>query len=237
MSPKKTARNIGGAFMKRYRAEIVRGVMEKSTNVDDKSLSTSGIEPLTKDMSCGTEEIVTSDASTQSIRFTRSKATQTQPAFWYETKEVQVSIPTCDKGVQTSEEFALAIESDNDMHNITLTSESGESHDEWKCSDSSDASSKVTDSSMKMGYREKKFLVFESCLMTLFSICSICLGHCQDITSVIIGSCLKIRSVCINGHLRRWSSQPHHGDLPMGNFLIAASTLFWLSTCKDFDLL
>eukprot|EP00794_Sanderia_malayensis_P001815 gene1815-2037_t len=209
--------------------------MESSTNVDDESLSDSGIKPLTKDMSCGTEEIVTSDASTQSIIFARSKATQTQHAFLYQKKEVQVSIPTCNKGVKTSEEFTLAFESDNNMHNTTLTSESGESDDEWKCSDSSDASSTVSDSSMKMDYRERKFLVFESCPMTLFSICSICLGHCQDITSIIIGSCLKIRSVCINGHLKRWSSQPHHGDLPMGNFLIAASTLF--SGCQPAKIL
>ena len=53
-------------------------------------------------------------------------------------------------------------------------------------------------------YLEQKFLVIESCLLQLFSICTVCLGFCDDVKKVNSGTLLQIQATCINGHVRQW---------------------------------
>ena len=81
---------------------------------------------------------------------------------------------------------------------------------------------------------QRKFFVFESCLLQFFTICSACFGHFTDISTSIIGSMVKVKAVCTEGHVRIWCSQPWLGDMPMGNFVIAANTL--LSGCQPAKL-
>ena len=72
---------------------------------------------------------------------------------------------------------------------------------------------------------QHKFLVFEFCPLQLFTICNICLSPCLEISKFVKGSMLRIRAVCLEGHVRMWYSQPFIGDMPLGNFLIAACAL------------
>ena len=75
-------------------------------------------------------------------------------------------------------------------------------------------------------HEERKFIVFESCLMQLFAVCLICRAPCYNLKKVICGTLLRVHATCINGHKRIWNSQHFLGDMPLGNFLVAASTLF-----------
>ena len=100
---------------------------------------------------------------------------------------------------------------------------------EWQQDVSEDElSSDFTDSSdeRQESYEERKFIVFENCLMQLFTVCLICLSPCYSLKKLISGTLLRVHATCINGHKRIWNSQHFLGDMPLGNFLVAASTLF-----------
>ncbi|XP_046862463.1 LOW QUALITY PROTEIN: THAP domain-containing protein 5-like, partial [Xenia sp. Carnegie-2017] len=73
---------------------------------------------------------------------------------------------------------------------------------------------------------EKKYIVFKSCLISLLSKCLSCgetLIECEENT---VGSLLSFNLFCINGHHTTWTSQPLIRNVPAGNLLLAASTLF-----------
>ena len=70
------------------------------------------------------------------------------------------------------------------------------------------------------------YLVFESALLSLFSLCIYC-GSLTSISKVVIGSFLKITQTCSRCSRRRvWESQPHIGKIPAGNILTSASILY-----------
>ena len=75
-------------------------------------------------------------------------------------------------------------------------------------------------------FKERKYFVFESCLLQLFTLCTVCLSPFLEKSKKLVGSLVKIKTMCIQGHEKIWYSQPMLGDMPMGNFLISASTLF-----------
>ena len=70
------------------------------------------------------------------------------------------------------------------------------------------------------------YLVFESALLSLFSLCIYC-GSLTSISKVVIGSFLKITQTCSRCSRRRvWESQPYVGKIPAGNILTSASILY-----------
>ena len=73
---------------------------------------------------------------------------------------------------------------------------------------------------------EKTYLIFESCLMSLFTFCRICLSPIIDIRKSLCGSMLRVETECIGGHKKVWFSQPTSNRMPWGNFRIAAACLF-----------
>ncbi|XP_043996833.1 uncharacterized protein LOC122844979 isoform X3 [Gambusia affinis] len=75
---------------------------------------------------------------------------------------------------------------------------------------------------------ERKFIVFESCLRTLFAVCVVCSGCCTVTMKQIMGTMVAVSSVCkrTDGHTRVWYSQPAHNSMPVGNLMMAAATLF-----------
>jgi hypothetical protein len=76
------------------------------------------------------------------------------------------------------------------------------------------------------GVKERKFIVFESCLSVLFAFCSFCLLPCKAVISAKNGSCIKIKQVCKGGHTREWHSQPLHNGLPLGNMSISQGIFY-----------
>lgn len=74
---------------------------------------------------------------------------------------------------------------------------------------------------------EDKFIVFASCLLSLFKICQIC--HQKpviNITRRISGSYLCVTTECVDGHMFKWESQPKFGRTSWGNYLLAACIYF-----------
>ncbi|XP_060585693.1 uncharacterized protein LOC132741518 [Ruditapes philippinarum] len=73
---------------------------------------------------------------------------------------------------------------------------------------------------------EKKFIVFESCLLQLFKLCHICSAVCYNIKKKVVGSMIIIESVCETGHLKTWRSQTELNGTPTGNLLAAGGIVF-----------
>ena len=72
---------------------------------------------------------------------------------------------------------------------------------------------------------ECKFLVFESCLMSLLSQCSKCGQEVESKTSVR-GTLLVVTGSCPHGHEVHWQSQPTVRNMAAGNLLVPAAILF-----------
>lgn len=74
---------------------------------------------------------------------------------------------------------------------------------------------------------ERKFIVFESKLLDLFSSCHRCASPALACIKQIVGSMLKIEQNCgVCGHQKIWTSQPTTGAIPAGNLLMSAAILF-----------
>ena len=74
--------------------------------------------------------------------------------------------------------------------------------------------------------KQRKFLVYESCLLALLSICSVCLRDTQVLLKLRRGSLVVLEAVCGKGHRREWTNQPMDGSLPHGNLQMAMGMLF-----------
>jgi hypothetical protein len=75
---------------------------------------------------------------------------------------------------------------------------------------------------------ERKFVVFESCLLQLFLICHACFSvGCSAAVSAVIGTMVIIRQKCdLCGETTSWNSQPYIRAIPAGNLLLSPAILF-----------
>ncbi|XP_073468893.1 uncharacterized protein [Aquarana catesbeiana] len=79
--------------------------------------------------------------------------------------------------------------------------------------------------------KERKFIVFESCLNKLLMCCKClktanCRGNITKLKKYRIGSAVLVTAVCSMKHeFHLWTSQPMIGRMPIGNLLISSSTL------------
>ena len=75
--------------------------------------------------------------------------------------------------------------------------------------------------------KQQTYLVFESALLLLFSICVMCRSTYTSIEKFTIGSFLRIKQICSNCNNNYvWESQPYVGKIPAGNILISAAILY-----------
>ena len=74
--------------------------------------------------------------------------------------------------------------------------------------------------------REKKFVVFGSCLNELLKRCPECGDAIIQQKSKTCGSMLTVELTCHSGHTKTWESQPVVKRKPLGNLLFAAAILF-----------
>lgn len=75
--------------------------------------------------------------------------------------------------------------------------------------------------------RESTFLVFESALLLLFSVCRYCLSPITNVRKMVLGSLLKIEQTCGECNNKWiWNSQPYYGAIPAGNVLQSSAILF-----------
>ena len=75
-------------------------------------------------------------------------------------------------------------------------------------------------------HREKKFLVFGSCLNELLKRCPECGDAIIQQKNKTSGSMLLVELTCHSGHTKTWESQPVVKRKPLGNLLLAAAILF-----------
>ncbi|XP_064469886.1 uncharacterized protein LOC135384619, partial [Ornithodoros turicata] len=74
-------------------------------------------------------------------------------------------------------------------------------------------------------YQERKFVVFESCLLELFRTCPQCFARCtNNITTQ--GTMISVKSQCTHGHVQTWDSQPMVNGRPAGNLLLSGAMFF-----------
>ena len=79
---------------------------------------------------------------------------------------------------------------------------------------------------------ERKYIVFESCLQILLSICRFCSQPCSVVLKQMCGSGATFECSCPKGHLFKWQSQPVHCKMPLGNLVVSSGILFTGSSPK-----
>ena len=90
--------------------------------------------------------------------------------------------------------------------------------------------------------KERKFIVFESELDTLFFHCDKCCTCTtikqSNIGKKVIGTMLQVTANCECGDIRVWHSQPMSNTMPPGNLILASAILFSDSNpCKVLNLM
>jgi len=77
---------------------------------------------------------------------------------------------------------------------------------------------------------EPKFLVFWSCLLSLFTYCKICFQRNVVDKVTFKGTLLTIKTICANDHEFEWKSQPEIKNTAAGNILLSGAILYSGST-------
>ncbi|CAG2238602.1 unnamed protein product [Mytilus edulis] len=72
---------------------------------------------------------------------------------------------------------------------------------------------------------EKQFMVSESALSELLSVCRYCSGEAVALIKNTKGSMVVTNTVCLKGHVSIWKSQSCHNNLPWGNLMTATAIL------------
>ncbi|KAM7290133.1 uncharacterized protein ISCGN_002899 [Ixodes scapularis] len=80
--------------------------------------------------------------------------------------------------------------------------------------------------------KERKFIVFESCLDLLLGKCQVCAAPLIHVDKSVVGCSLQVYSICRSGHVNDWCSQPIIKRKPVGSILMAAAILFSGSCVK-----
>lgn len=77
-------------------------------------------------------------------------------------------------------------------------------------------------------FTERKYLVFDTQLQELLSVCRRCTGE-NEIVKKEKGTCVEVDCKCKNidcKHEYFWRSQPHSKQLALGNLVLAAAAFF-----------
>ena len=78
----------------------------------------------------------------------------------------------------------------------------------------------------KNPFTERKFIVFESHLEELLSVCRACSKPYQVQKKGECGTSVEFHCHCFCGHKFCWCSQPFSHRLPLGNLVLAAAAFF-----------
>ena len=71
------------------------------------------------------------------------------------------------------------------------------------------------------------YLVFQSALLLLFTVCRFCSSRTSDVKKIVVGSFIRVTQNCPNCHNKWvWDSQLFIGNVPAGNLLTSAAILY-----------
>jgi hypothetical protein len=74
--------------------------------------------------------------------------------------------------------------------------------------------------------KQRKFIVFESCLLALFAVCAACKEPTRASVGTPRGTFVKVTQWCRHCKEERvWDSQPYIRDVPAGNLLLSTAIL------------
>ena len=75
-------------------------------------------------------------------------------------------------------------------------------------------------------YKERQFLVTESCLLELLNKCKQCGENACVTLKSFVGTMIVVEVLCTNGHDYVWRSQILNNAMPWGNLLLSSAILF-----------
>ena len=75
-------------------------------------------------------------------------------------------------------------------------------------------------------YKERQFLVTESCLLELLNKCKQCGENACVTLKSFVGTMIVVEVLCTNGHDYVWRSQVLNNAMPWGNLLLSSAILF-----------
>ncbi|XP_071160693.1 uncharacterized protein [Mytilus edulis] len=169
----------------------------------------------------------------------------TQPSATYSTIATQtdddITKCTCASTLPTTTHTTSAQNSDDDE--VSSHADSDEDYQPSDDDQSSDADADDMNDEPK-NYRlnakatpeeQKQFLVSESALAELLSVCRYCSSEAVPVITVSKGTLIETNSICVNGHLSIWKSQSSHNSLPWSNLMTA--TAIMLSGCNATSVL
>ncbi|XP_052099541.1 uncharacterized protein LOC127734027 [Mytilus californianus] len=116
-------------------------------------------------------------------------------------------------------------EYDNDPDYIYNESEEEDGDDEYG-SDEDEETSNYRMEEYNNPIEEKYYMVSETALFQLLSVCRECNSRCVPIIEFSRGTMISTSSVCAFGHVYKWKSQNCHERLPWGNLLLASAIMF-----------
>ncbi|CAC5374863.1 unnamed protein product [Mytilus coruscus] len=168
----------------------------------------------------------------------------TQPSATYSTIATQtdddITKCTCASIVTTTTNINSAQNSDDDE-----VFSHADSDEEYQPSDDDQSSDDDGDDNGEhKNYRlnakatteeQKQFLVSESALAELLSVCRYCSSEAVPVIQVSKGTLIVTNSICVNGHLSIRKSQSSHNNLPWSNLMTA--TAIMLSGCNATSVL
>ena len=73
---------------------------------------------------------------------------------------------------------------------------------------------------------EPEFIVFWSCLLSLFGFCFTCLSKSFIDKVSVRGTLLYVKTIWKNNHVFEWKSQPKLKNISIGNILLSSSILY-----------
>ncbi|XP_063436058.1 uncharacterized protein LOC134717453 [Mytilus trossulus] len=114
---------------------------------------------------------------------------------------------------------------DNDPDYIYNESEEEDGDDEYG-SDDEEETSNYRMEECNDPVEEKYYMVSETALFQLLSVCRECNNRCIPIIEFSRGTMISTSSVCAFGHVYKWKSQNCHERLPWGNLLLASAIMF-----------
>ena len=171
-----------------------------------------------------------------------TKATQCRRKTHRRSKLLQVRPQTASVGIHCllladtiDEDVTEQEECDNESDNsaasfsdyIISTGESTDSSDEETVDNTSSRSQQETASTKPTPDEEEKFIVFESKLLDLFKVCSVCCAETTGIISKRLGTLVHVQQKCSScGYVGNRNNQPYLGTMPSGNILLSGAVLF-----------
>ena len=205
-------KSVGTESIKTVDKCIGNNVVRKSVRTQYNSLHTSKVETVSQ----SPQQLLKVKISVPKVRVNTefSFPPNTNIKFYSDTEGDGDEIKETETEVETETD-------DVEKSDSTYIPEYTESSD-----DSSDPEESCFDYTNTTPVREPKFLVFWTCLMSLFRFCFTCFQKTTITCVKTRGTLITVTMTCPKKHVHKWQSQPIINGMGAGNLLLSASILY-----------